>query len=84
MGFFLGNDHNYVVNYNFDKQSLSKWKMIAYVRWGIFKIFISNVFWLIISNQNLMQSIKNELYYISCTMDIFFEFLKFSNNNRYH
>ncbi len=47
-------------------------KFVSYVRWVIFKIFISNIFWLVNSNLNLMQSKNiNMFYYIVYTINIF-------------
>jgi hypothetical protein len=41
--------------------------MTRYVKWAIFKIFISTIFWLTNLNQNLMKSKKQKqvvLYYM--------------------
>ncbi len=61
MGVFFGNDHQYVVNQNFFKNHFQM-EDKRYVMWVTSLIIISNVFQLINSKQNLMQS-KKKLYY---------------------
>jgi hypothetical protein len=51
--------------------------MTRYLKWLIFKIFISNIFGFTDLNPNLLQSPKKKLYYFAYSINIpklFFEF----------